>query len=170
MTVLASIASTSALIGCGRQSRESRAEAEVRTLFATVAAEGRTHNFARICQDEMIGLLRELDYLVGGNCAKDLAAEWAEGVQLSTIGHGTRIVVTGNKATVYDGPSPDSAMRVNGVWQMAELPRNRRFRATGEAQEAMEGVNRGLRAHHMPTLNPETGRIGATGPLPPEPR
>src|SRR5438445_11092548 len=85
------------LAGCGGHGTKP-GEAEVRALVAAVTADGRARNFGRICTEEMSGVLRQLDYLVGGNCAKDLAAEWAEGVQLATRGPSSRIVAIGNTA------------------------------------------------------------------------
>lgn len=96
-------------------------------MFAAVAADGRAHDFGRICQYEMDAQLRQLAYLVGANCMKTMAAEWVEGVQLSRIGPKTRIVVSGNTATVFDGAAPDRAVYANGRWKLAETPRNRRF-------------------------------------------
>jgi hypothetical protein len=95
-------------------------------------------------------------YFGGGSCPKDLAAERAEGVELSRVGSSTRVAVTGNRATVFDGPAPDSAVRVNGRWQLAEFPRNNRHADVGEACEAAESIDRGLRARRLPGLDPHT--------------
>ena len=40
------------------------------------------------------------------HCPKFLKEEWAEGVQYAHVGSSTRIVVSGRRATVYDGGSP----------------------------------------------------------------
>jgi hypothetical protein len=141
--VLVSLVSVVALAACGGQSRAGRQEAEVRALFASIASDGRGHNFTRICRDEMAGVLRELDYLVGGHCAKDLAAEWAEGVQLTRVGPDTRVSVKGNAATIYDGPTPDRAISVRDQWVLAEFPRNKRLAKSGEAREVLDQVNSG---------------------------
>ena len=141
--------------GCGGNVHATRDESEVRSLFRAIAADGRAHNFAHICRDEMSTVLPELDYLVGGRCADDLATEWLEGVQLSRIVSSTRVVVTGTRAMVFDGPAPDSAVRVNGRWKLAEFPRNTRHAAVGEACEVAESIGRGLRASHLPGPSPE---------------
>jgi hypothetical protein len=80
---LAVVAVAFLLAGCGNNPQAAHAQAEVRALFTTVAADGRTHDFKRICQHEMDAQLRQLIYLVDGNCTKMMAAEWTEGVQLS---------------------------------------------------------------------------------------
>ncbi len=126
-------------------------------MFASVAADGRAHDFGQICKNEMDAELRQLAYLVGADCVKAIAAEWAEGVQLSRIGAETRIVVSGNTATVFDGAAPDRALYTEGRWEMAETPRNRRFDKPNEAQEAAVTINRVLREHHQPELDSETG-------------
>ncbi|MGH2832071.1 MAG: hypothetical protein ACRDK2_04790 [Solirubrobacteraceae bacterium] len=154
-TVLGSltiVASTAALAGCGSQAHTGRAETEVRTLFAAIAANGRAHRFASICEGEMTATLKQLDYLVGGNCSTDLGNEWTEGVQLTSIGPHTHIVISGDTATVFDGPAPDRALRVNGTWKLAEFPRNKRFNTQDEAHTATETVNKILLAHHHPAL------------------
>ncbi len=125
-------------------------------MFATVAADGRAHNFGQICKREMDAELRQLAYLVGADCVEAITAEWAEGVQLSRIGAETRIVVSGNTATVFDGAAPDRALYADGRWEIAEPLRNRRFDKPNEAQEAAAKVNRLLREHHQPELGSET--------------
>ncbi|HEY1457418.1 MAG TPA: hypothetical protein VGF15_02765 [Solirubrobacteraceae bacterium] len=99
----------------------------------------------------MTATLKQLDYLVGGNCSTDLGNEWTEGVQSTSIGpHAHRHLW--DTATVLDGPAPDRALRVNGSWKLAEFPRNKRFDTQDEAQTATETVNRILLAHHRPAL------------------
>lgn len=144
------------LAGCGSNSQAPHAQAEVRAMFTTVAADGRTHDFKRICQHEIDVQLRQLIYLVGGSCTKMMAAEWTEGVQLSRIGSKTRIVVSGNTATVLDGTAPDRAVYAEGRWEMAEAPRNKRFDKSGEARKTAITINKLLREHHQPALVPET--------------
>lgn len=154
---LAVVAVAFLLAGCGNNSQPVHAQAEVRALFTTVAADGRTHDFKRICQHEMDAQLRQLIYLVGGNCTKMMAAEWTEGVQLSRIAPTTHIVVSGNTATVLDGAAPDRAVYSEGRWEMAETPRNKRFDKSGEARETAITINKLLREHHQSGSVPETG-------------
>lgn len=153
---LAVVAVAFLLAGCGSNSQTAHTQAEVRAMFTTVAADGRTHDFKRICQHEMDAQLRQLIYLVGGNCPKMMAAEWTEGVQLSRIGPKTRIVVSGDTATVLDGAAPDRAVYADGRWEMAETPRNKRFDKSGEARKTATTINQLLREHHQPELVPET--------------
>jgi hypothetical protein len=134
----------------------SRPQSEVRTLFATVAADGRAHRFAAICRHEMSGLLLQLAYLVGDDCPKGLAAEWAEGVQLTHIDSRTRISISGRTATVFDGGSPDRAYLLHGRWVLAEMPRNRRLARPNEALEVARELNPMLRREHLPELDEET--------------
>ncbi|HEY0516223.1 MAG TPA: hypothetical protein VGD00_03810 [Solirubrobacteraceae bacterium] len=144
-------------VSCGGQSSgTSRAQSEVRALFATVAADGRAHRFAVICHREISGLLQELTYLVKGDCPKALAAEWAEGVQLTHIASSTRILISGRTATVFDGGSPDRAYLLHGRWVLAELPRNKAHARPNEALEVAKQLNPGFRKDHLPELNEET--------------
>ena len=159
------------LSGCGRGSGASHADAEVRALFAAVSADGRSHSFQRICRHEMWGVIGQLDRLVGGSCEQDLAAEWAEGVQLARVGPATHVIVKNNTATVRDGPSPDRAIRIRGRWLLAEFPKNRRHATPDGARETLDSVNRILRARHQ-RVNPETGALEdrqRAGPRPPRP-
>lgn len=50
---LAVVAVAFLLAGCGSNSQTAHTQAEVRAMFTTVAADGRTHDFKRICQHEM---------------------------------------------------------------------------------------------------------------------
>jgi hypothetical protein len=151
--VLAVFAASSAtLAGCGTSAKPTRAQAEVRALFGTVAAEARAHDFGPICDDQLDSELRELLYLVGANCWKVLASDWVEGVQLSKIGPNTRIVVSGKSATIYDGPVPDRAVLTDGRWKLAEMPRNKRHAMSEEAQQTAAQLNPSLRAHHLPEV------------------
>jgi hypothetical protein len=168
--MLASLLVVCALVGvsCGGQSGgASRSQSEVRALFAAVAADGHARRFGAICHREMSGLLRQLAYLVDADCPKVLAAEWAEGVQLTHIGSTTRILISGRTATVFDGGSPDRAYLMNGRWVLAEMPRNKRHARPNEALEVARELNPGLHKEHLPELNEETSaplqRPGAKG-------
>lgn len=141
---------------CGGQSATSHTQSEVRALYSAVAADGRTHRFASICEDDYSGLLKQLDYLFKVNCPKALASEWAEGVQLTHIGPRTRITITGKTATVFDGPIPDRAVHVRGRWALLESPRNHGSTRSNEALEVARELNPGFRKEHLPELNLET--------------
>jgi hypothetical protein len=146
-----------ALAACGGGGGSGASQAEVRALFAAVAQAGREGHFAVICHDYLSGVLRQLDRLVGGGCAKDLAREWREGVHLSSITRKTRIAVDGAEAVVYDGGAPDRARRVSGRWRVSEWPRNARLAESNEAERVLSQIDALLRAHHEGTVNPETG-------------
>jgi hypothetical protein len=158
-TTLAALLMAACTLGsasCGGQSGTSRVQSEVRALFAAVAADGRAGHFATICDHDYSGLLKQLNYLFKINCAKDLAAEWAEGVQLTHVGPSTRIVISAGTAAVYDGVSPDRASFWHGRWVMAEVPRNRRHARPNEALEVAKELSPGFRKGHLPELNSET--------------
>jgi hypothetical protein len=160
--VLASIFSALVLASCGGQQRANPAEAEVRALIASVLVDGRAHNFARVCKDDMSGVIKQLDYLVGADCTTDLATEWAEGVQLTSAGPSTHIAIKGNAATIFDGESPDRAIQVQGRWLLAEVPRNKRLAVADEARGTLESLNRGFRVRFRSEINAETGRLELT--------
>ncbi len=129
------------LAGCGGHTHSAHTPAEVRAMFAAVNADGRAHRYQRICQHDLDAQLQQLAYLVGANCPRTMAAAWAEGVQLARIGTSTRIVLSGDTATVFDGGTPDRAIYTNGRWEMAETPRNHRFHTPHEAQDATTTIN-----------------------------
>jgi hypothetical protein len=156
------------VVGCGGQPADKRAEADARSLVSTVVSAARDRDFAKICRRDVADVVRQLLYLVGGRCSQDMADTWAEGVQLTNVGRNTRVLITGNAATILDGPTPDRAARVEGAWRLSEMPRNRRFATDEEARKTVETLNRVLRAEHKPTIEPETGRLGPHGPVPPE--
>jgi hypothetical protein len=143
-------------IGCGSQSATSHAQSEVRALFMAAAADGRGGNFEAICDQDYSGLLKQLDYLFKADCPRDLKAEWAEGVQLAHVGSGTRIVVSGKNATVFDGGSPDRAYRTQSGWKLVEAPRNKRHADPNEVQEIIAKLNPGFSKEGLPELGPET--------------
>jgi hypothetical protein len=128
-------------IGCGDNGAAQRQQAEVRSLLRVIVQRGHSQEFAQICRDELAPTLSELDTLVGGNCARDLAVEWREGIQLTTVGPSTRVFINGRKAWIYDGATPDSAVRAHGRWKLSELPRNSRHAVAGEACEAANSVD-----------------------------
>lgn len=157
LVTAALVAATIPLAGCARHTRAAHTPAEVRAMFAAVNADGRARHFRRICQHDMDAQLQQLAYLVGANCSKTMAAEWAEGVQLARITPSTRIILSGDTATVFDGAAPDRAVYADGRWEMAETPRNQRFDRPHEAREATTTINRTLREHHLPLMRPEGG-------------
>lgn len=146
---------TLSTVSCG-QSATSGAQNEVRGLYKAVAADGRDHHFAAICDQYWSGLLKQLDYLFKINCPKALAAEWAEGVHLTRVGPGTRITVAGKTATVFDGSSPERAVFEQGRWKLLEFPRNYRHDRRNEALEVAKELNPEFRKEHLPELNAET--------------
>jgi hypothetical protein len=163
-TVLVAALATScalAAIACGGRSGDSRAQSEVRALFTAAVADGRAGRFATICAEDYSGLLKQLDYLFKVDCAKDLKAEWAEGVQYAHVGPSTRIVVSGKSATVFDGRTPDRAYLTRSGWRLVEFPRNRRHTDPNEVQEVIGKLNPGFRKHHLPELGPETAAPAA---------
>lgn len=149
--------SVALIAGCGNT--PTKAQSEVRGLFAKVATDGRAHRFAAICQGEITGVIRQLEYLVGGNCEKDFAQEWNEGVQLTNITSNTSIDVHGNEAIVHDGSSPDRARRVYGRWLVSEVPRNRRLAESNEVQVVLAQINSSVIRHHEPKINADTGEL-----------
>ncbi len=154
-TVLIALCALGA-VACGGQSGESGAQSEVRALFVAAAADGRAGNFKAVCDQDYSGLLKELDYLFKADCERDLKEEWAEGVQLAHVGPGTRIVISGKSATVFDGGSPDRAYLTQIGWKLVEGPRNRRHADPNEVQELITKLNPGFRKEGFPELGPET--------------
>ncbi len=144
------------LLSCGGQSPSSRAQSEVRSLYASAAADARAGQFEKICQEDYSGLLKRLDYLFKVDCPQMLKNEWGEGMQLAHIGPATRIAISGRSAVVFDGGSPDRAYRTREGWKLVEIPRNRRHALQDEAVQAESALNPGFRKEHLPLLSSET--------------
>jgi hypothetical protein len=47
---------------------------------------------------------------------------WAEKVRLSKVKASTRIVLSGDKALVYDASEPETVLYIHGQWVLADVP------------------------------------------------
>jgi hypothetical protein len=95
-------------------------------LYRAVGLDASAGNFVDICQSYMDEQLREEVKRSVKNCSTSsstsILERWAEKVRLAKVRAGTRIVVSGREALVYDGVKPEKALYVRGQWVLAEVP------------------------------------------------
>ncbi len=113
------------IAGCGGASAPQSA-AGVRALYRAVGLDASASNFSDICESYMDERLRDEVERSENHCSTGssttILERWAEKVRLSKVGAGTRIVVSGREALVYDGVKPEKAVYVTGQWLLAEVP------------------------------------------------
>ncbi len=109
------------LIGC-RQARSPETVAGVRALYRSIGIAASSGNFVEICQADIDARLRSELEPLRKYCFTRTFERWAEKVRLSKIKTGTRIVLSGHEARIYDGAQPEKALYNDGEWRLDEAP------------------------------------------------
>jgi hypothetical protein len=91
-------------------------------MYRSIGIDASASNFGDICDSYMDKQLRSELEPVSRNCFTSRFERWAEKVRLSKIRSGTRIVVLGHEALVYDGAEPERALYAAGQWRLREVP------------------------------------------------
>jgi hypothetical protein len=108
--------------------------AGVRDMYRSIGLDAGAGDFTDVCRSYMNEPLRDQVERSNDNCSTANSTSslerWAEKVRLAKVGAGTRIVVSGNEALVYDGAKPERALYVNGQWLLAEVPELTQSRLT----------------------------------------
>jgi hypothetical protein len=91
-------------------------------MYRSIGIDASSSDFGDICESYMDEQLRNELEPVSKNCFTSRFEHWAEKVRLSKIRPGTRIVVSGHEALVYDGAKPEKALYVVGQWRLGEVP------------------------------------------------
>jgi hypothetical protein len=91
-------------------------------MYRSIGIDASSSNFGDICTSYMDDRLRDELAPVSKGCFTRTFEHWAEKVRLSKINTGTRVVVTGRRALVYDGAEPEKALYIEGQWRLAEVP------------------------------------------------
>jgi hypothetical protein len=111
--------------GCGGASSPRDADG-VRAMYRSIGLDASSGAFLDICRSYMNEPLRiEVERTNDGCTASSSTSRlerWAEKVRLSKIKTGTRIVVSGDEALIYDAGQPEMAMYTSGQWRLARAP------------------------------------------------
>jgi hypothetical protein len=91
-------------------------------MYRSIGIDASSGNFGDICQSYMDEQLRSELEPLSKNCFSSRFEHWAEGIRLSKIRPGTRIVVYGGQALIYDGAEPERALYIAGQWRLDEAP------------------------------------------------
>jgi hypothetical protein len=128
------------IAGCGTASSP-RDAAGVRAMYRSIGLDASAGAFTDVCRSYMDSPLRAQVERANDDCTTSSSTSklerWAEKIRLSKIKSGTRIVVSGDEALVYDAAKPERALYGAGQWRLAEAPElsARVFRANREAGE-----------------------------------
>jgi hypothetical protein len=123
----AAILCTSLLVlaGCGSASAPQTANG-VRAMYRSIGLDASDGAFTDICRSYMDEVLRISVERSNDHCTTSSSTSklerWAEKIRLSKVGSGTRVVVSGTQALVYDGAEPERAVYASGQWRLAEAP------------------------------------------------
>ncbi len=109
------------MAGCSAANAPQNATA-VRVMYRSIGIDASAGSFTEICQSYMDKQLRDKLQPFNKNCLTSSFEHWAEKVRLSKIKPGTRIVISGHQALVYDGVKPEKVLYTGGEWRLADVP------------------------------------------------
>jgi hypothetical protein len=117
--------SAALMAGCSGASSP-QSVAGVRAMYRSVGLDAGAGDFIDICRSYMDEPLRGEVKRSNNDCSTSNALSslerWAEKVRLSKVRAGTRIVISGREALVYDGAKPERALYLAGQWRLLEVP------------------------------------------------
>lgn len=145
--------------GCGSTAPTQQAPtvAGVRAMYRAVDAEAHAGHYATVCQRYMGERLQGEFKAFGKDCQRFMAELWAEGARLARVGPGTRVVVSGDSALVYDGVTPEKVLYVAGHWVLSESPESEQDAKTDEENQATEAHNKETEQHNSEVEGGEAG-------------
>jgi hypothetical protein len=122
----AAVCCSAALLGgCGGASAP-RDAAGVRAMYRSIGLDASSGAFLDVCRSYMDEPLRVAVERANDHCTTSSSTSglerWAEKIRLSKIKPGTRIVVSGDEALIYDAAQPEKAMYISGQWRLAQAP------------------------------------------------
>jgi hypothetical protein len=113
------------IAGCGT-ANSPRDAAGVRAMYRSIGLDASAGAFTDVCHSYMDSPLRAKVERANDDCTTSSSTSrlerWAEKIRLSKIKSGTRIVVSGDEALVYDAAEPERALYGAGQWRLAEAP------------------------------------------------
>lgn len=113
-----------ALAGCGISSREPHSAAGVRATFQAIDADANSGDFSDLCRHYLAGSL--LRQLAAGHklCPAFMSEHWGEFTPASKVAPDTRVALSGEYASVYDGSPPEALEYRGGQWRLLRIPRS----------------------------------------------
>jgi hypothetical protein len=118
-------AAVALLAGCSSANAPESA-AGVRAMYRSIGLDAGAGDFTDVCRSLMDEPLRARVRRANDNCttgnSTSALERWAEKIRLAKVSAGTRIVLSGREALIYDGAKPERALYVNGQWLMAQAP------------------------------------------------
>jgi hypothetical protein len=119
------IAVLALLTGCSSASSPQTASG-VRAMYRSVGLDAGAGDFTDICRSYMDAPLRDEVKRADNDCTtanySSKLERWAEKVRLSKVKASTRIVLSGDKALVYDASEPETVLYIHGQWVLADVP------------------------------------------------
>jgi hypothetical protein len=96
-------------------------------MYRSIGLDASAGAFSDVCRSYMDEPLRDQVQRLNDDCLTSSSSiskleHWAEKIRLSKIKSGTRIVVSGEQALVYDGVGPEKVLYSAGQWRLAEVP------------------------------------------------
>lgn len=106
-----------ALGGCSAASAPRNAEA-VRAMYRSIGVDASSGYWTDICSSYMDASLRAQVQRRAKDCFSTTVERWAERIRLAKVRPSTRIVLSGGRATIFDGPTPEVALYTGGQWRL----------------------------------------------------
>jgi hypothetical protein len=95
-------------------------------MYRSIGLDASAGAFGDVCRSYMDEPLRGQVQAANDDCSTSSSTSrlerWAEKIRLSKVKSGTRILVSGQQALVYDGAKPEKALYTAGQWRLAEVP------------------------------------------------
>jgi hypothetical protein len=93
-------------------------------MYRSIGLDASSGAFLDVCRSYMDAPLRIEVERANDHCTTSSSTSrlerWAEKIRLSKIKPGTRIVVSGDKALIYDAAQPEKAVYSSGQWRLAQ--------------------------------------------------
>jgi hypothetical protein len=113
------------LTGCSSASSPQTASG-VRAMYRSIGLDAGAADFTDVCRTYMDAPLRDEVKKADNDCAtanySSKLERWAEKVRLSKVKASTRIVLSGDRALVYDDTEPEAVLYIHGQWVLADVP------------------------------------------------
>jgi hypothetical protein len=95
-------------------------------MYRSIGLDAGAGDFTDICRSYMDAPLRDEVKRADNDCTtanySSKLERWAEKVRLSKVKASTRIVLSGDKALVYDASEPETVLYIHGQWVLADVP------------------------------------------------
>jgi len=118
-------AAVAVLTGCSSASSPQTASG-VRAMYRSIGLDAGAGDFTDVCRTYMDASLRDEIKKADNDCTtasySSELERWAEKVRLSRVKASTRIILSGDRALVYDDTEPEAVLYIHGQWVLADVP------------------------------------------------